>query len=130
MAAAAIAAGPLGAQPTPARPPFSIGQPSLWPQHAALLAPFGGDASAGSVWLAYGVHRAVVNPVTGLFGLTGEGYVAVGRESYGARLLGETKTLGISAGVDWDASRARFSSLLSFQTAVRRGGVLGRGMFI
>src|SRR6185503_18707579 len=47
-----------------------------------------------------------------------------------ARLLGETKALGISAGVDWDASRGHFSPLLSFQTAVRRGGVLGRGMMV
>jgi len=127
---AAITAGALGAQPAPARPAFSIGQPSLWPQHAALLAPVGGDASTGAVWLAYGVHRALVNPVTGLFGLTGEGYAAVGGNSYGARLFGEVKALGVSAGVDWNAPQTRFSPLLSFQTAVRRGGVVGRGTMV
>jgi len=127
---AAGAAASLGAQRAPTNPPYSIGQPSLWQQHAALLVPLGGNASNGALWATYGVHRSLINPVTGLFGLTGEIYAAFGGNSYGARLLGEVQALGISAGVDWDAGQERFSPLLSFQTAVRRGGVFGHGTML
>ena len=124
---AVIAVVRLGAQSAPAAPPFSIGQPSLWQQHAAALAPLNGPTSNGAVWAVYGVHRALINPVTGLFGMTGEAYGTIGGDAYGARILGESQALGLSLGVDWNAARERFSPLVSFQTAIRRGGVLGHG---
>ena len=130
IALVTILTGPLGAQGAPPPPPFSIGQPSLWQQHAAALVPLGGGASSGAVWATYGVHRALVNPVTGLFGLTGEGYAALGGDTYGLRLFGETQALGISLGADWNIAQSRVSPVFSFQTAIRRGGVLGRGTMV
>src|ERR1041384_3159179 len=107
-----------GAQTDGARPVFSIGQPSRWTYNASVSAPLRG--SEGSTpWAVAGVHRAITNPVGGLLGATGEVYVAPGGSAPGARLLGESKALAISAGVDWNAALGRVSPIVTYESAIR-----------
>ena len=80
--------------------------------------------------LAVGFHRAVTNPVTGLFGVTGE-VVLRNEPSFGAgaRLMATSRALGLSAGVDWNGQNT-FEPIFSWQTAIRRGGIVGGGTMI
>ncbi|HVX38297.1 MAG TPA: hypothetical protein VHB25_01895 [Gemmatimonadaceae bacterium] len=114
------------AQAAPPRPVFSIGQPSLWNSDAALLAPIHG-AQPGAALIDYRLGRSVTNPLTGLLSGAGEAYAAIGARSYGLRLLAESKTVGLSGGLDWSIAMHRLSPIVSFQTAIRRGGLLGAG---
>ena len=121
------------APPPPAGPPqpvFSIGQPSRWPQHVAALLPVSGDSDRGAARLSYGVHHAFMNPVLGVLGATAEGYAALGGRAAGVRLLAQSKVFGLSAGLDWNAWLNEGSPFLSFETAVRRGGLFGRGTMV
>lgn len=106
---------------------FSIGQPPLWDQHAAALAPIHGRNDRGAAWLSYGVYHPVFNPVTGMIGWGAEAYAAVDGRPFGARLAAESKLFGIAGGVDWDLSGHSLAPFFRFQTAVRRGGLFGRG---
>lgn len=106
---------------------FSIGQPPVWQQHLAALAPVRGDSGRGALWLSYGVHRAFFNPVLDLLGGTAEAYASIGGRSAGARLLAQSKLFGLSVGADWNAQLHNVSPIVSFETAIRRGGLLGHG---
>ena len=78
----------------------------------------------------FGVHRPITNPVVGLFGVAGEAYVVgTSRPRPAARLLATTRVLGLAAGVDWDG-QDNIDAVLSWQTAVRRGGLLGGGTML
>jgi len=109
-----------------------MGQPSRFQPYGALSylatrGPF--DRLA----LVAGLHRSVTNPVTGLFGLAGElrltrpvqGDALEG----GARLLATVPALGLAAGVDV-VSDGDLAPILTFQTAIRRGGLLGHGTML
>lgn len=104
---------------------FSIGQPPQWQQEAAAVVALRGDHRA--VRLSYGVHRPIANPLTGLFGVTGEAYANVGAEGVGARLFAQSRLVGLSAGLDWAVANRDIAPIVAFQTAIRRGGLLGRG---
>jgi len=82
--------------------------------------------------LSVGVRRDVTNPVLGLFGVTAEGYGTVGGDfrGGGARLFADSPLFGFGAGIDWNEPAGRVDLLLSYQTAVRRGGILGRGTML
>jgi hypothetical protein len=108
-----------------ATPTFSIGQPSRWQHEAAAVVPLRGHDGIARV--SYGVHHPIANPLTGLFGVTGEVYANVGADGAGARLFAQTRALGLSAGLDWDVASNDFAPIVAFQTAIRRGGLLGRG---
>lgn len=122
-----LAAHEVRAQAPIPQPTFSIGQPSLWQQNATVLAPLSNESSNGAVWAAYRIRRAITNPLTGLLSASAEGYAAIGARQYGARLFAESQLFGLSAGVDWSIPMGRLSPVLSFQTAIRRSGLLGRG---
>src|ERR1044071_7606561 len=100
-----------------------MGQPLRWQPYAAATHLFdrSGEASFGSA--VFGIHHAVLNPVNGLFGVSGEGYVAPGGAygGGGARVLASAPALGLSAGADWNIGSGRLDYLISFQTAIRRG---------
>ena len=109
----------------PARPVFSMGQPPRWKPYGAALA--GTDVSA-----LLGVHHPLLSPVTGLFGLSAEVYGAAGGEFAGAggRLLATSPVFGMALGGDWNVVARRVDAVLSFQTAIRRGGLVGRGTML
>ncbi len=116
----------------PPRPITSMGQPSRWPLHVAaseLIDRTGQGAALGGV---VGVHRSLFNPVIGLGGATAEVYGAANGtfSGAGARLLGSSPLLALGVGADWNVTRRRVDFLLSYQTAIRRGGLLGRGTML
>lgn len=138
--ALALTAGGVGAQeapapaaaPAPQRPVFSMGQPPLWQTYGAALGVLtGGDGLTGARALL-GIQHPVLNPVTGLLGLAAEGYATAGagRGEGGARLLARSRALAIGAGVDWSSRTHGVDLLLTWQTAVRRGGLLGHGTML
>ena len=121
-----------GAQSTgdPVAPPAikSMGQPPLWQPYTSVVATFGrnNDATGG---VELGLYHPRGSPVNALFGLAAEGYLFAsdGGATGGARLLGVTRAINLGYGVDWDARENNYAFILSFNTAVRRGGLLGRG---
>ncbi len=125
----------LAQQPTGPRPPeavVSMGQPSRWEPYAAAMGAFGGAENRPGGSGVIGVYRSIMNPVTGLFGVAGEGYATArdGDVAGGARLLARAPVLALGAGVDWNGRSGDLDFVLSYQTAVRRGGLLGRGTML
>jgi hypothetical protein len=117
---------------SPLRPVLSMGQPPTWEPYGAAMALLGGPSEDASASALLGVYRPMTNPVTGLFGVSGEAYgtTANGRLDGGARLLARAPVLALGAGVDWSARSGDFDLLLTYQSAVRRGGILGRGTML
>jgi phosphatidylserine/phosphatidylglycerophosphate/cardiolipin synthase-like enzyme len=109
----------------PAEPVFSMGQPRQWLPYASGVAvanPFGVNGTLG-------IAHPVLNPVTGLLGANGEAYGQWrgDRADGGIRALATIPAFGFGAGADWRATNSRVDAILSFQTALRRGGLLGHG---
>ena len=127
LAATAVTAQSAGAAQPVQQPVFSIGQPPLWEQHAAAVAPIHGRNDHGAAWLSYGIYHPIFNPSTGMIGWGAEGYGALNGGPFGLRVLAESKLLGLSGGVDWDVNGHAVSPFFSFETAIRRGGLLGHG---
>ena len=128
-----IACPPAGAQApagTAGIPPItSMGQPPRWQSYTSGVATFGrkDDAVGG---LVVGLFHPRGSPITGMFGLSSEAYVYArdgGGATGGARLLGVTSAANLGYGIDWDARENNFAFMLSVNTAVRRGGIFGRG---
>lgn len=111
-------------------PVVSLGQPPQWLPYVfgAGVSDWGrGNPGAR---LLMGVHRPVGSPIIGL-GVNGEAYSTVGGQSTGGlRLMGSARALNLSAGVDWDAGAGNTVFLLSWQAAVRRGGLYGDGSML
>jgi hypothetical protein len=116
----------------PARTVFSMGQPPRWEPYGVASGAFGGPDDRAAWTAALGIHRPIMNPVTGLFGISGEGYATLRGSDVetGARLLAQARILAIGAGVDWNARRGEFDVVLSYQSAIRRGGLLGGGTML
>ncbi|MFI5256875.1 MAG: hypothetical protein ACHQRK_06395 [Gemmatimonadales bacterium] len=118
--------------PPVVQPVMSMGQPPRWQPYAAGLAVDDrtGSGVAGSLLL--GVHHPILNPVTGLLGVSGEAYgIAGGRYAgEGTRLLATSPLFALGTGVDWNVGRKRMDFILSYQTAILRGGLLGRGTML
>lgn len=137
LALTMLCAGSVGAQDVkpklrPAIAIPSMGQPPRW---EPFVVPAGIQLSP-RVWqpmVTVGVHKPIANPVTGLFGVSGEGYViGDGRldPAGGARVLATSRALGLSAGLDYEGRANELYAILSFQTAVRRGGLVGGGTML
>ncbi len=114
------------------RPIFSMGQPPRWQPYAAgfgLLETRGSESGAS---LALGVYHPITNPVIGLFGVTGEAYGNAGGTfpGVGARALAKVPVLSLGAGADWNVSAGRLDLMFSYQSAIRRGGLLGHGTML
>ncbi|HET7373258.1 MAG TPA: hypothetical protein VFJ20_07715 [Gemmatimonadaceae bacterium] len=81
--------------------------------------------------LTAGVYHHVTHPLLGLFGFAGEAYATVDPGAQpGARLLATSRALGLAGGVDWDGRTRSVNAMFSFETAVRRGGLLGHGTML
>ncbi|HEX3157641.1 MAG TPA: hypothetical protein VHQ45_03945 [Gemmatimonadaceae bacterium] len=110
---------------------MSMGQPRRWQPYTSGVATFGRDDDA-NVGVAFGVYHSIGSPVTGVFGLAGEVYGLAGGEhaTGGARLLAVSRAVNLGYGVDWDAREGNLAFMLSWSTAVRRGGIFGRGTLL
>src|SRR5262245_58663701 len=113
------------------QPVFSMGQPSRWQPYAAGSAMFA-ESVDGAVNFLVGVNRPITNPVTGLLGGAAEAYGTLGGDLAGAgvRLLATSRGLNLAAGADWSMTQGHVDFLLSFRTAVRRGGIMGGGTML
>jgi hypothetical protein len=111
-------------------PAFSIGQPSRWQHALSVVAPLNQESTHGPVWLSYDLRRALVNPVAGLLNAGIAGYTALGSRSYGGRVVAGMPLFGLSGGADWNIPSYRLSPIFTFETALRRGGILGHGTMV
>ncbi|HYD54196.1 MAG TPA: hypothetical protein VEA99_16290 [Gemmatimonadaceae bacterium] len=132
---------PLASPPLrPAPLVFSIGQPPLWRQHlSAQATAFTREEGAGAgATFAYGVFLALskppiaaLNPLLGALGGTVEAYGSVGgAEDVGVRAMVTSQLLATSIGADWDVRHGRLDAIVSWQAAIRRGGLVGRGSML
>lgn len=102
-----------------------MGQPPRWQPYVAGLSSFGHWTRADIV---AGVHRPMRNPVSGILGLSAEAYTDIGHGGgAGARVLGVSRMFGLGAGVDYSLRSNGIDPIFSYQTAIQRGGLLGRG---
>src|SRR4051812_13384595 len=111
-------------------PAFSIGQPSRWQHALSVVAPLNQESTHGPVWLSYDLRRALVNPVAGLLNAGIAGYTALGSRNYGGRVVAGMPLFGLSGGADWNIPSYRLSPIFTFETALRRGGILGHGAMV
>lgn len=122
----------------PAPEVFSIGQPPIWRQQlSAQGTAYTQNGRYGGTF-SYGVYHAfnkppitAFNPLIGLIGGTVEGYGSVGGiEDVGLRAMATSRLLATSVGADWDIRHERINTLISWQSAIRRGGLLGHGSML
>jgi phosphatidylserine/phosphatidylglycerophosphate/cardiolipin synthase-like enzyme len=130
LALRVVAPGPAAAQERP-QPVFSVGQPPQWQPYTTAQALITRDEPGGAALVA-GIARPLLNPVSGLLSLAAEGYGAPAGQfaGGGARVIARVPVFGVGVGADWNLGRGglgRVDALLTFQTAVRRGGLLGHG---
>ena len=119
-------ADPTG--PAPARPSFAMGQPPIWRPYASAFGVIG-TGGGGRVGGLAGIHRAIRNPIVGLLGVSGEalGETRGGDDAAGVRLLATAPVFGLALGADWRPAAGNVATIVSFQSAIRRGGLLGHG---
>ena len=138
----AIVAGSLGGQTASAPPPapvFSIGQPPIWRQQlTAQGTAYTDDDHWTIATVSYGVYHALnmppiteFNPLPGIIGGTFEGYATVGATgAAGVRAMATSRLFASCVGAEWDLRNHRVSTILSWQGAIRRGGLLGYGSML
>jgi hypothetical protein len=109
---------------------FSMGQPPRWHPYASILGSL--SRSKHGFGFAVGSHRFILNPIGGLLGASGElvGNRIGGDDNFDVRAIAAVPVLGIGIGADWCLTCSEIDALVTFQTALRRGGVLGRGTTI
>src|SRR6478609_3681550 len=126
------------ARPAPAPVVFSIGQPPIWRQQlTAQGTAYSQDGRYGGTF-SYGVFHSLnkppitaLNPLLGLIGGTVEGYGSVGgAKDAGLRAMATSRLFATSIGADWDMRHCRVNTIFSWQSATRRGGVLGHGTMV
>ena len=117
---------------------FSIGQPLTWEQQlSAQGTAYSQDGRSGATF-SYGVFHALnkppmqaFNPLLGIIGGTVEGYGSIaGSEDIGLRAMATSRLLATSVGADWDIRHGRLNMIVSWQSALRRGGLLGYGSMV
>ena len=131
LAPAARAQQPLPG-PDVTQPVMSMGQPPRWQPYGAALAVGDRTRNGPAASVLFGVHHPIMNPLIGLFGVSGEAY-AVGGGGFageGIRALANSRLFALGAGLDWNIGRRRVDFMLSYQTAIFRGGLLGRGSML
>jgi phosphatidylserine/phosphatidylglycerophosphate/cardiolipin synthase-like enzyme len=122
----------------PPPPVFSIGQPPIWRQQFSAQGTAYSSGGRYGGTFSYGVYHAfnkppitAFNPLLGIIGGTLEGYGSVaGVEDAGLRAMATSRMLATSIGADWDIRHDRINTIISWQSALRRGGVFGHGSVV
>jgi phosphatidylserine/phosphatidylglycerophosphate/cardiolipin synthase-like enzyme len=127
-----------GSALTAQEPVFSIGQPPIWRQQFSAQGTAQTQGGRYGATFSYGVFHsfnkppvAAFNPVLGLLGGTVEGYGSIGgAEDAGLRAMVTSRMFATSLGADWDVRHGRLNTIVSWQSAIRRGGILGHGSMV
>ena len=122
----------------PPAPVFSIGQPPIWRQQLSAQGTAFSQAGGSGATFSYGVFHSLnkppiqaLNPLIGALGGTLEGYVSIaGAEDAGVRAMATSRLFATSVGADWDVRHHRVNTIVSWQSAIRRGGLLGHGSMV
>ncbi len=114
------------AAPAPIR---SMGQPPLWKPYLAGSFTWNREADRTGGVGVLGIHKDLMNPMIGAFGLSGEGYFggAGGDWDGGGRLFLTSRLLFLNIGVDYNARDEEAGFILAFTPYFRRGGLFGTG---
>ncbi len=131
-------AAPRAQTSAPSAPVFSIGQPPIWRQQITAQGTVYSQDDRSGATLSYGVFHSLnkppiqaLDPVLGLVGGTLEGYGTVaGIGDAGMRAMATSRLLATSIGADWDVRHHRVNTIVSWQSAIRRGGLLGHGSMV
>jgi hypothetical protein len=131
-------AGRAGSQPRDSAAPVlpgvgrSLGQPPLWQAYVGAYRATGGPAGgAPTVGLYGGSYRAYRGAVSGVLGVSVEPLLTVYPEVHpGARVQFTSRALALSAGVQYITGTNQLESIFSWNTAIRRGGVVGHGSML
>lgn len=109
-------------------PIFSIGQPSRWQNYADLLIQRGRDTPTSALLVA-GSEQSIFSPVVGALSADAELYGSGGsrRIEAGARAIARSPALALGVGLDWNFTRTRADVLITYKSAILRGGLLGNG---
>jgi hypothetical protein len=109
----------------------SMGQPPLW--RPAVGAAFGVDRVDGELrpgpTVSAGVHRSLLNPVTGALGFSFQGYLGQ-RASVldgGLRAFLDSPAFFLHLGADWNPRRGDVRPVISTSLPGKRGGWFHRG---
>src|SRR5262245_59303603 len=117
---------------------FSIGQPPMWRQQlTAQGTAYSRDGRSGATF-SYGLFHSLnkppmqaFNPLIGVIGGTVEAYGSIaGAEDVGMRAMATSRMLATSVGADWDIRHRRVNTIVSWQSALLRGGLVGRGSML
>src|SRR5437868_3491872 len=147
---AAFDAGALGGQtptpapsspshlPSPPAPVLSIGQPPIWRQQLTAQGTAYSQGGRSGATFSYGVFHSLsqppiqaLNPLLGIIGGTLEGYGTIaGIEDAGVRAMATSRLFATSVGADWDIRHHHVNTVVSWQSAIRRGGLFGRGSML
>jgi len=130
-----VAAGSRSILPPPV---FSIGQPPIWRQQVSAQGTAVAQNGRFGGTFSYGVFHAfnkppiqAFNPLLGVIGGTLEGYgSAGGADDAGLRAMATSRMLATSVGADWDVRHNRVNTIISWQSAIRRGGIFGHGSML
>ena len=122
----------------PPAPLFSIGQPPIWRQQLTAQGTAYSQGDRSGATFSYGVFHSLnkppiqtFNPLLGIIGGTLEGYsTTAGIEDAGVRAMATSRLLATSVGADWDIRHHHVNTIVSWQSAIRRGGLLGRGSML
>jgi hypothetical protein len=131
VALACLAARSARAQEQPPAPVFSIGQPSRWQLYVDAMFQSGSGSSHDALVVA-GTEQSLFNPVVGALAADAEVYGSAGdaRADVGARGVLRVPALALGIGVDWNVTRGRGDLLVTYRSAIRRGGLLGNGTML
>ncbi len=131
VAALAPAARAADSPGVPAAPAAvrSMGQPPRWKPYVAGSFTWNREAHRTGGVGVLGIHKDLMNPMVGAFGLSGEGYLggAGGDWDGGARLFLTSRLLFLNVGVDYNARDEEADFILAFTPYFRRGGLFGTG---
>lgn len=135
---AVVNAAGLESQTASPPPVFSIGQPPIWRQQLTAQGTAYSQAAHSGATLSYGVFHslnkppiAALNPLLGLIGATLEGYGTIGGiGDAGVRAMATSRLFATSVGADWDIRHGHVNTVVSWQSAIRRGGLLGHGSMV
>jgi hypothetical protein len=110
---------------------FSIGQPSRWQNYADLLVQRSSNAPTSALLVA-GSEQSIFSPVVGALSVDGELYGIGGsrRIEGGARTIARSPAIALGVGLDWNVTRGRADALITYKSAILRGGLLGRGTML
>lgn len=107
-------------------PGASLGQPPLWQAYGGAFR--GSDAGRPAVGLVVGTYRPFGSAVGGVMGMGLEPVLMLAPEvRAGGRVLFTSRAVSLSAGAQWISGGKRFEPIVSWNTAVRRGGIVGHG---